>query len=111
MVTFLVGAVVGVGLTVAVILGAFKVQTKESWEADYLFVAGVHSRAYALLAENAQMRVSLAAGEMTEEGKKVATMTMAALDAVIAAANEAIRAGEPSPVTSQEPARSLEDNQ
>ena len=36
-----------------------------------------------LTAENAKLRVALAAGEMTEEGKKVAAMTMAALDAVI----------------------------
>ena len=34
-------------------------------------------------AENAKLRVALAAGVMTEEGKKVAAMTTAALDALI----------------------------
>lgn len=111
MVTFLVGAVVGVGLTVAVILGAFKVQTKESWEADYLLVDGVHSRADALAAENARLRLSLAAGEMTEDGKKVAALAMAALRAVSSAACKDIPEGRPDPITSQEPACSQEDKQ
>jgi hypothetical protein len=116
MVIFLVGAVVGIGLAVAFILWAFKVQTKESWEAEYLFVAGVHSRASALAAENAQLRVSLAAGEMTEEGKKVATMTMAVIAAERAAtiaprdAAEVTEESAPGPVTSLEPSCSPEDS-
>ena len=96
MVTFLVGVVVGVGLTVAVMLMAFKVQTKEAWEAAYLFVAGVHSRGRALAAENAKLRVALAAGEMTEEGKRIAKTTQIALDAVIAADKAAIDDEKPS---------------
>jgi hypothetical protein len=76
-------------------------------------VDGVFSRGDVLAAENAKLRVSLAAGEMTEEGKKVATITMAALDAVIAAktpgmktaldALDAARAKWASQVNSQEP--------
>jgi hypothetical protein len=43
----------------------------------------MRSRVNTLTAENANLRVALAAGEMTEEGKKVATMTMEALKSVI----------------------------
>jgi hypothetical protein len=109
MVIFLVGTVVGAGLAVAAMFGAFKVQTKESWEADCQLGVAVRLRVYALVAENAQLRLSLAAREMTEEGKKVAAMTMAALDSVIGPAKEAINASAPNAVTAHEPALRLED--
>jgi hypothetical protein len=38
-----------------------------------------------LTADNAKLRVSLTAGTMTEEGKKVAEMTLDALGAMISA--------------------------
>ena len=81
----LIGAVVGAGLTLAAILGAFKVKTKESWEEQEQKMEALRSCFHAMVAINAKLRVSIAAGEMTEDGKKVATMTMAALDAVMAA--------------------------
>jgi hypothetical protein len=85
MVMFLIGAAIGASLTVAVVLGAFKVHSKEAWEEHELTVTAMRTRVFALTAENAKLRVSLAAGEMTGDGKKVAAMTMAALDTVIAA--------------------------
>ncbi len=97
MVTFLVGSAVGIALALSVIFGAFKVQTKVSWEEGHQLRTAVCWRVFALTAENAQLRVSLASGEMTEDGKKIAAMTMAALDNVIAAAEEAIQGGTPSP--------------
>jgi len=100
MVIFLVGTLVGVGVAVAAILGAFKVQTKESWKEEEARMNTMHTFARMSLAENARLRVSLAAGEMTEEGKRVAAMTMAALHAVSAAASKAILEGGPGPVTS-----------
>ena len=85
MVTILIGAAIGASLTAAVVFGGFKVLTREAWEEHEVTTNAMRTRVSALTAENAKLRVSLAAGEMTEDGKKVAAMTMAALDAVIAA--------------------------
>lgn len=85
MVTILIGAAIGASLTAAVMLGGFKVLTREAWEEHQATTNAMRTRVFALTAENAKLRVSLAAGEMTEDGKKVAAMTMAALDTVIAA--------------------------
>jgi hypothetical protein len=83
LIPFLVGAAVGVGLTLAVIFESCKVIKKEEWKEDELARDAMRSAMMKALAENANLRVALAAGEMTEEGKKVAAMTMAALDVVI----------------------------
>jgi hypothetical protein len=91
--TLLIGAVLGGLLVVGVIFAMCVVKTKEDWKEHEEIRRGMRMRVYTLEAENARLRVSLAVGEMTEEGKKVATMTMAALDAVIAAAKTA-RLGE-----------------
>lgn len=87
--TLLIGVALGAAWALGVIFTLCEVTTKEKGHERSHVVTALCNRAFALVAENAQLRVSLAAGEMTEEGKKVATMTMAALDAVIAAANEA----------------------
>jgi hypothetical protein len=84
MVTFLIGAVVGAGLTLWHILLNFKVKDKDWWEEQERKMATAHSCVKKVVAENAQLRVALAAGEMTEDAKKVATMTLASFDAVIA---------------------------
>jgi hypothetical protein len=84
MVTFLIGAVVGAGLAVLTIFQEFDVKTKESWEQQERKMATAHSCVEKVVAENVQLRVALAAGEMTEDAKKVAAMTMAALDTDIA---------------------------
>jgi hypothetical protein len=57
----------------------------------------VRHRLYALVAENAHLRLSLAAGEMKEDSKKIATMTMAALDGVITDEKAAIEKRESRP--------------
>lgn len=87
--TILIGAAIGAGLAVAVILGAFELRTKEGWKEHELTMRTLCMRVFTLTAENAQLRVALAAGEMTEDGKKIAAMTMATLDAVIVAAKKA----------------------
>jgi len=84
-----IGAVVGAGLCLATIFAEFKVKTKESWEEQEQEMAAAHSCVEKVVAENVQLRVALAAGEMTEDAKKVAAMTMAALDPVIATGIEA----------------------
>ncbi len=87
-IVFLIGAVVGAGLTLLTIFGNFKVRDGDWWEEQEEEMAGLTSGLQKEVAENARLRVSLAAGEMTEDAKKVATMTMAALDAEIATAKE-----------------------
>ncbi len=110
--TLLIGGVLGGLLVVGVIFSTCVVETKEKRHEHNQVATAVRYRVYALEAENAQLRIALAAGQMTEEGKKIATMTMAALDAVIAAAaKEVMQESAPSPVTSQEPACTLEDKQ
>ena len=84
--TLLIGAAIGAGLAVAVILGVCKVQTKESWQEEQASGTAMRTCLWLVTAENAKLRVALAAGEMTEDGKKIAAMTMASLGTVIAAA-------------------------
>ena len=88
LIPFVVGAAVGVGLTLGVIFESCKVIKKEEWKEDELARDATRSAMMKALAENANLRVALAAGEMTEEGKKVAAMTMAALDVVISTAKD-----------------------
>lgn len=83
--TFVICAAFGAGLAVAVIFACFKVQTKEAWQRFQLEMNAQRKHVDKVTAENSKLRVALAAGEMTEDGKKVAAMTMAALDAVIGA--------------------------
>lgn len=83
MTTFLIGAAIGAGFTVAFVLKLCKVHTKVKWKEFEVERASQHKQVYIVTAENARLRVALAAGEMTADGKKVAAMTMAALDAVI----------------------------
>jgi hypothetical protein len=86
--TILIGVFIGAALTLEFILVNFEVQTKKAAEEISANIKAMLTGFYRLNAENAKLRVSVAAGEMTEEGKKVAAMTMAALDAVIAAAKK-----------------------
>jgi len=97
LVPFLIGLVLGAAWALGVIFSMCVVELKEKRHEHNHVATAVRYRVYALEAENAQLRIALAAGQMTEEGKKIATMTMAALDAVIAAANEAILGSPPSP--------------
>jgi hypothetical protein len=80
---FLIGAVSGAGFTLATILGWFKVVTKEKWAEFQMEMQAQRNLGDKLTAENAKLRVGLAAGQMTEDGKKVAAMTMAALEEVL----------------------------
>lgn len=109
--TILIGAAIGAAVAVGVIAGAFKVQTKESWKESCQSAAAARSCVYALAAENAKLRLSLAAGAMTEDGRKVAAMAMAALDAVKTAAAQAVLGSDPGPVASRNPASSPEGKQ
>lgn len=81
---FLIGAVVGIGFTLLVIFGNYKVEDREWWEEYERETAAVRSGLKKAVAENSQLRVALAAAEMTEDAKKVATMTLASFDAAIA---------------------------
>jgi len=89
-IVFLIGLAIGIGLTLWVILVNYKVEDLEWWEEHEQDVAGLRSGLKKMVAENAQLRVALAAGERTEDAKKVATMTLAALGATITTATEAV---------------------
>jgi len=95
--TLVMSAVFGAGIMLAVILVCFKLHTKEKWQAFELEMATQRKHADKVTAENSKLRVALAAGEMTEEGKKVAAMTMAALDVVIATDKVAKLSGNSAP--------------
>lgn len=86
----LIGLVLGAAWALGAIFASCEVETKEKWHERNHINTALCDRVYALEAENAKLRVSLAIGEMTEEGKKIAAMTMAALDAVLAADSESV---------------------
>ena len=71
------------GLTLAGIFAGFHAQSQEAWEEFQIVMRALRKHGDKLTAENSKLRVALAAGEITEDGNKVAEMTMAALDAVI----------------------------
>lgn len=104
---YLIGAAIGAFFALSVIFGEFKVMTKKAWEEEEKRHDAAFTCLLLLQAENAKLRVALATGEMTEDGKKIATMTMAALKALITAAKQRFEEIERSPATSQEPAQSL----
>jgi hypothetical protein len=79
----LIGAAIGAGATAAGIFTSYHVQTRESWEESRITLDAIISRMHKLVAENAKVRVALATGAMAADAKKVAAVTMAALDAVI----------------------------
>ncbi len=86
---FLIGAIVGCGLTVLTVFLKFVVKDTDAWQEDEQEMAAARSCVKKVVAENAELRVAFAAAERTEDAKKVATMTLAALDAAIANAKEA----------------------
>jgi hypothetical protein len=81
--TILIGAGIGAALTLEIIFDNCVVKSKKEHQEDLAFWDAEFNRMRRVEAENAKLRVALAAGEMTEEGKKIAAMTMAALDAVV----------------------------
>lgn len=108
---FLVGVAAGAAWALGAIFSICVVQTKESWKEHEVGMDTMFICVFFWQAENARLRLALGAGAMTDEGKKIATKTMAALDKVIAAAKEEMQESAPSPVTAHEPACSPEDKQ
>lgn len=100
--TLLIGVALGAAWALGVIFTICVVETKEKRHEHSQVTTALCNRAFALVAENAQLRLSLAAGEMTEDGKKVAAMTMAALGTVTTANSDVILTRSPNPV--KEPA-------
>ena len=100
----LIGAAIGAALTLCAILGNFKLKTNEAWEQEERRHENTSTCLVLVQAENARLRVALAAGEMTEEGKRVAAMTMAALRAVISAESRLLLRALPEPLASYEAA-------
>lgn len=94
--TLLIGVAIGACLACGVIFSLCVVTKKEDWEAQHELNMAVCMRVFQLEAENARLRLGLAAGEMTEDGKRIATMVMAALAAVSSAKSQALPKAEPS---------------
>lgn len=100
----LIGAAIGAALTLGGILGNFRLKTNEAWEQEERRHENTSTCLVLVQAENARLRVALAAGNMTEEGKRVAAMTMAALRAVISAESQMLLRALPEPLASYEAA-------
>lgn len=84
-ISVLIGIALGVGATLGFIFGEHVVMSKKDWKERELLTSAIISRLDKLVAENAKLRVALATGVMAEDAKKIAAVTMAALDAVIKA--------------------------
>lgn len=108
---FLIGLAVGAVWALSAIFSLCVVRTKQSEREHEVGMETMINCAFSLHAENAKLRLALAAGAMTEEGKKIAAMTTTALDSVIAAEKEAIEQDKPNMVTSQKGECSLEVKQ
>jgi hypothetical protein len=77
------GLIVGVGFTLIGIFGNYKVEKREWWEEYDRKTMATQSGLEKAVAENAQLRVALAAAEMTDDARKVAAMTLTSFDANI----------------------------
>jgi hypothetical protein len=95
--TLLIGVALGACWACGVIFSLCVVTKKEDWKAEHDLKMAVCMRVFRLEAENARLRLGLAAGEMTGDGKKIATMAMAALDAISTAESQALLKQKPSP--------------
>jgi hypothetical protein len=98
----LIGIALGVGATLGVIFGEFEVKTKEAWAHEEKQQERTFMCMTMLLSQIGKLRVALAAGHMTGEGKKVAAMTMAALDTVASAERRALLEDLPEPLATFE---------
>ena len=78
-IVFLIGLVIGAGLTLLAIFLKYKVKDREWWEERERERAALHSRVEKVVAENARLRVALAVAALTEDAKKVGTMTLAVM--------------------------------
>jgi hypothetical protein len=81
---FLLGLFVGAGAITSAILRCLDIRKLEKAAEEQIGDEIWKSLVFLAMAENARLRVSIDAGGATEDGKKVATMTLAALDAVLA---------------------------
>ena len=101
---YLIGAAIGAALAVGFILGNFNLKKSEAWEQKERLHENTNTCLVLVQAENARLRVALAAGEMTEEGQRVAAMTMAALREVISAESRLLLRSLPDPLAAYEAA-------
>jgi hypothetical protein len=76
----LFGLVIGVGFTLLGIFTNYKVERREWWEEWERTLKATQSCLRKAVAENAKVHVALAVAEIADDARKVATMTMAALD-------------------------------
>jgi hypothetical protein len=80
---FLIGAGLGVGLTLGFIFTNYVLISRKEREEEEITKNALFSRLDKLVAENAKLRVALATGVMAEDAKKIASTIMATLDVLI----------------------------
>ena len=102
LVPFLIGLALGAAWALGAVFSICVVRTKESWKEYEASMDTMRSFIDMLRAENGKLRISLATGSKTEEGKKIAAITMAALSKVIRATSRAVL-GEDHPAFQKEP--------
>jgi hypothetical protein len=71
-IVFLIGGVVGVGVTLVGIFMNYVVKDREGWEKEKREMEAAYTCAQKAVAENVKLRVAFAAAEMTEDAKKAA---------------------------------------
>lgn len=87
---YLIGAVIGAIVGAGAIVGLFDVRSPQKAAAQQRSNEIWKTLCFLAMAQNARLRVSIAAGSLTEEGKKIAATTMVALDAVATTAANAV---------------------
>lgn len=95
--TLLIGVALGACWAYGAISERCELQTKENFKADRELTMAVCMRVFRLEAENARLRLFVAAGEMPEGGKEIARMAIAALGTVASTECQALPNDEPSP--------------
>jgi hypothetical protein len=87
---YLIGAMIGAIVGAGAIVGLFDVRSPQKAAEQQRSNEIWKTLAFLAHAQNARLRVSIAAGSLTEEGKKIAATTMAAIDAVATTAANAV---------------------
>lgn len=100
---YLIGAVIGAIVGASAIVGIFDVRSREKAAEEQRSNEIWTTLVFLATAENGRLRVSVDATGLTEDSKKAAAMTVAALDAVLARKRDELREIRASRVTCEHP--------
>jgi hypothetical protein len=92
MAAYLIGGAIGALIGAIVIAGAiFGTLEHSMWQKEQRDNQYWITLVYLAMAENAKLRLSLAEGQMTEDSKKVAAMTVDAIETVLASKRDELQ--------------------